>query len=213
MLITVLVITTLVIGLPALWKMARSTAWSLMAFLPLMELWLAQYWRWNSLDWQSAYWRDVGILQSRSKQPQPETLNPVSGDNSAPFEGLSFDQVRRCSVGASFPSPPSRPDSVLLNPHRPSLDRGSNAPKQKSRSIPLLFDGADCEANPASFYSNYPKNQSRQPQPEITADLVDGNHNRTNWCLSPKLRRPPCPCEDDPQHGAITVKVAVTRPL
>lgn len=45
----------------------RSLAWSMMALMMLIELWLGQYWRADSLAWQSRYSRDIETVR-RSHQ-------------------------------------------------------------------------------------------------------------------------------------------------
>ena len=109
---------------------------------------IAQYWRWNSLDWQSAYWRDVGKTQSQSKQSLPvplcQLVSLAFGDNSIPFEAPAFDLMPQCFEVSLF------------------QDLTRNAFRRSNRTNPSPADATSPASSLASSLSSYPKMQDQQ---------------------------------------------------
>lgn len=162
MLITILVLVTLAVGLPALWMVWRldSLAWSLMALLMLFHMWDAQYWRWHYLAWQAAYWRDVPLLQSKLRQAPPIVLSKsasfLCGDAAILTEAPAYDQTLQCAAS---------PQSLGLE---------SSAGPKSSHTDPQLLSDLSAVTRLSLSFSSLARNPHAQTA--ITTDPVYNIH-------------------------------------
>ena len=176
MLITALAITAAIVT-ASLWLMVRSWSvnlarrWALsaMALFGLVELWVAQSWRQNALDWEAACWRDTGELQKGLPRLRPTQKARFADDGGAdPFHFVIMASAR------PPPGPCGRPESL-------------DAPPQSTRGTTANLEAKESVGYLAQFRSSSARMRSDQPQGIISSYQNPKYQNESGptpcyWC-------------------------------
>jgi hypothetical protein len=144
-------------------------ALSVTALFGLVELWAAQSWRQNALNWGAADWHDTGELQKELQRLRPTRKARFPDDGGAD----QFHFVIMAS--ARTPSGPcGRPESL-------------DAPRQSTRSTTVNPEAKDSIGSLAWFRSPSARMRSDQPQGIISSYQNPKHQNESgptplHWC-------------------------------